>query len=648
MLKRFIRAIVGQSQNPLDRRHRRSMALVALLAWVGLGADGLSSACYGPALGFLALGQFHHLALYLAMLTCLTVFIIALGYNQVIGLFPNGGGGYKVAHTLLGPVAGVISGSALIVDYALTIAISVTAGTHALFSLFPLSWQAHLLLTETMITVLLMLLNLRGMKESIQFLLPIFLGFFISHLLIIVYGIAAHGTELPNMLHETVRETHQAVHRLGWFAVTGFLLRAYSLGSGTYTGLEAVSNNVNMLAEPRVITGKWTMLYMALSLSIIAGGIIVLYLLWHITPTPGLTLNAVTFQRILGPSHLGHLGVMTLLAFEAGLLFVGANTGFLGGPAVMSNMAQDNWVPERFATLSSRLVKQNGVIFFGLMAIVAIIATGGHVEQLVIFYAINVFITFAVSLCGLAMHWLLQRQQEPHWARHFCLALSGCIICSFILVNTILSKLNLGSVIALLLTATIMAACWLIKRYYSRFTRLKRQLDRSLAISIKPTNTPLPTLDATQPTAVFLVEGLGSTLHTILWVQRMFPRHFHNAIFINYGWVDTGSFGSESALKRLQKNTDRIADYLTRFMQSHGIATASHTHFGVNPIEEVTHMVNRINQQYPNSVCFASRYVDKHDHLISRFLQPDFSLLVQRQLQTVGTKMLIVPLNLAT
>ena len=117
--------LLGGSRDPLSPESRKSVALIAFMAWIGLGADGLSSSCYGPSLGFQALGHFHHLALYLAALTAVTVFIIALSYNQVIQLFPNGGGGYKVANELLGPKAGVTSGAALIIDYLLTIAISV-------------------------------------------------------------------------------------------------------------------------------------------------------------------------------------------------------------------------------------------------------------------------------------------------------------------------------------------------------------------------------------------------------------------------------------------------------------------------------------------------------------------------------------------
>src|SRR5262249_37644537 len=152
----------------------RSVALIAFLAWVGLGADGLSSSCYGPDEAFRALGGHTHLALYIALATAVTVFVISLGYNQVIELFPSGGGGYKVATDLLGPYAGLVSGAALIVDYILTIAVSIASGMDQLFSLLP-RWLWHIKEpTEIAIVLLLIFLNLRGMKESIKVLLPIF------------------------------------------------------------------------------------------------------------------------------------------------------------------------------------------------------------------------------------------------------------------------------------------------------------------------------------------------------------------------------------------------------------------------------------------------------------------------------------------
>src|ERR1041385_2101488 len=127
----------GKPLDPLDTKTRRHIALVAFFAWVGLGADGISSSCYGPEEAFRALGEHTDLGLYMALATAATVFVIALAYNQVIELFPTGGGGYRVATSLIGPRAGLVSGAALIVDYVLTIAISVASGVDALFSLLP-------------------------------------------------------------------------------------------------------------------------------------------------------------------------------------------------------------------------------------------------------------------------------------------------------------------------------------------------------------------------------------------------------------------------------------------------------------------------------------------------------------------------------
>src|SRR6476661_2323900 len=147
--------LLGKPLDPLKTETRHSLALVAFLAWVGLGADGLSSSAYGPEEAFKALGEHGHFGLYLAIATAVTVFIISLAYNQIIELFPTGGGGYRIATVLIGPHAGLISGAALIVDYVLTISISVASGVDALFSLLPVGAQPYKLTLELATVVLL-------------------------------------------------------------------------------------------------------------------------------------------------------------------------------------------------------------------------------------------------------------------------------------------------------------------------------------------------------------------------------------------------------------------------------------------------------------------------------------------------------------
>ena len=157
--------LLGKPLDPLKTETRHSLALVAFIAWVGLGADGLSSSAYGPEEAFKALGGHGHFGLYLAIATAVTVFIISIAYNQVIELFPTGGGGYRIASTLIGPYAGLVSGAALIVDYVLTIAISIASGVDQVFSLLPLGAQAWKLGVEIALVGFLLFINLRGARN---------------------------------------------------------------------------------------------------------------------------------------------------------------------------------------------------------------------------------------------------------------------------------------------------------------------------------------------------------------------------------------------------------------------------------------------------------------------------------------------------
>src|SRR5262245_30637140 len=180
-----------------------------------------------------------HLALYLVLAVVATVFLISASYSQIIEQFPSGGGGYLVASKLLGPVPGVVSGCALVVDYVLTISISVAAGCDAIFSFLPPGMQPLRLAAELMIVGCLILLNLRGVKESVYVLTPIFLAFIVSHVGLIAFGVLRHAADLPHLLGDTVQDTHVAVRDVGLIGVGLVLLRAFSLGGGTYTGIEA-------------------------------------------------------------------------------------------------------------------------------------------------------------------------------------------------------------------------------------------------------------------------------------------------------------------------------------------------------------------------------------------------------------------------
>ncbi|CAN7580731.1 APC family permease [Pseudoduganella sp. LjRoot289] len=649
--KKIREIILGKPLDPMRSETRHSMALVAFLAWVGLGADGLSSSAYGPEETFRALGTHTHLGLYMAIATAITVFIIALAYNQVIELFPTGGGGYRVATKLVGPYMGLISGCALVLDYVLTIAISIASGVDALASFLPLGFQPYKLWAEVFFIALLIVMNLRGLKEAIQILLPIFIGFVVTHLILIVYGVYAHAENLPGLVPSTINETVSLAGGIGWTGVAGMLLLAYSQGGGTYTGLEAVSNNVNLLAEPRVRTGKMTMLYMALSLAVTAGGIIMLYLLWDARPVPGETLNASTFKSIIDHMGLGgpvvnQVALAVVLAFEAGLLFVAANTGFLGGPSVLANMASDSWVPHKFRYLSTRLVTQNGILVMGLAALAILYWTGGSVTLLVVLYSISVFLTFAISLFGLCLYWVRSRKKGKSWLGRFLLSLVGFTICAGILVILLIERFAEGGWATVLIIGAIAAVCVLVRRHYRETKSAIHSVDEVFASQPFGPNREAVEPNPENQTAVFIVgNSRGGGLHALLWVQRMFPGHFKNFLFINARTVDSHAYGGEGALEQMRSDAETTLEYFVDFCHSHNMASSSYLGFGTDAVDEVTRMCEEISSEFPNAIFFTSKLIFSSDNWFTRALHNQASLAVQRRLHLEGLQMVILPMK---
>ncbi|MCX6356745.1 MAG: amino acid permease, partial [Candidatus Aureabacteria bacterium] len=239
-LQQVKRIIIGAAYSPHDKAVFHRLSLIAFFAWVGLGADGLSSSCYGPSEAYLALGGRIHLAVFVALGTALTVMVISASYSQIIELFPTGGGGYLVASKLLSPACGMVAGCALLVDYILTITLSIASGADAIFSFLPPHWHQWRLAVAVGGVLLLTVLNLRGVKESVLPLVPIFLIFIVTHAFAIIYACVAHVWAIPAVACDTVHEVRRAGMELGLGGMLFLILRAYSLGAGTYTGIEAV------------------------------------------------------------------------------------------------------------------------------------------------------------------------------------------------------------------------------------------------------------------------------------------------------------------------------------------------------------------------------------------------------------------------
>ncbi|MGK9450790.1 APC family permease [Acidithiobacillus caldus] len=631
-----------------------SVTFAAFLAWVGLGADALSSSAYGPPEIYYALKGHEYLSVILAIGIPLTVFIIAAGYRQVISLFPEGGGGYHTATTLLHPLAGLVSGSALIIDYILTAAISVASGTAAVLSLLPGSWYAWRIPIDVGILLFLVMINLRGAKESIKILLPIFLGFIVSHILVLGWGLFSHLPQLPQVAQDTVRSTQSDLGHFGLVFIIALVLRAFSMGGGTYTGLEAVANGVHMLREPRAQTGRRAMNYLAISLSLVAGSLIFLYLLYHVQIVHGQTLNAVLYRSItehwtVGGLHLAPAALWFTLLTEGLLLFVGANNGIITAPIVMANMAVDRWLPERFSYLSDRFVARNGVLLIGAAAIAILLTTGGQVRVLVVLYSINVFITFTLTMAGLSRHWWGQRGQHPAWAKRLVVSSIGLVVTASILLITIFEKFDAGGWFTLLVTGIVIVLAWFIYRHYQELGKLTRELDETM-LDIVPEDIqpgpPLP-LDPRANTAVFFVhrfDGLG--LHTLLTAHRMVGGFVKNYVFLLAGIVGQGEFKGRKAVEQLKVYVETEGNQYVAFCRSQGMPATWFATYGTDRIQAMEELANVAIRYFPQSIFFAGRVIDsKHRNAIWSILHDEVSFIIQDRLQHDGFSMMIVPVH---
>ena len=644
--------LVGRARNLSDKSLFHNMSLVALLAWVGLGADGLSSSCYGPESAFRALQGHTFLSLFVAAGSVLTIVVICASYSQIIELFPTGGGGYLVASKLLSPTVGVVSGCALIGDYVLTIAISVASGADALFSMLPPEWLAFKLKFSIGIVIFLTLLNLRGVKESVLLWVPVFFVFVLTYTFAIVWAISYHFHDLPAIAHGVMSDVRSDSAEVGIFGLIAVVLRAYSLGAGTYTGIEAVSNGLNALREPRVQTGKRTMIYMGASLSFVVGGLLLAYLLYHVEHVEGKTLNDVLFEKITSPwpPLLSQGFVIAAMASSAALLFIAAQTGFFGGPRVLANMAVDRWMPTQFASLSDRLVTQNGIVLMGLAALLVVLFTAAAVDLLVVLYSINVFITFSLSQLGMVRHWWQDRGNEPKWKSKLFINGFGLLLTGGILISLCIVKFDQGGWVTLLVTGVLIGGAFWVKRHYrqtqKKLFRLNELVDAALAHEPIAAETAPAQCDPNARTAVFLVNGFnGLGLHTLLAVVRMFPKVYRNFIFVQVGVLDAGNFKGASEVENLREHSRLEVENYVNYMSKRGFYAEARFALGTDIVDEAAKLCDEIAAKFPQAQFFAGQLVFKDQSFISRMLHNHTVFELQRRLYQQGWPMLILPIQ---
>lgn len=643
--------LIGGARSPQDREVFHKLSLAAFFAWVGLGSDGLSSSCYGPEEAFLALGEHKFLAIFVALAAAITILVISASYSQIIELFPSGGGGYVVASKLLSPTVGMVAGCALLIDYVLTISISIAAGSDALFSFLPQEWLRFKLVFVFGGLLAMIVLNLRGVKESVAPLVPIFLIFLATHLFAILYGIVTHVWDFPVLARATADDLRSSHLELGLWGMFVLMLRSYSMGAGTFTGIEAVSNGLAILREPRVQTAKRTMRYMAISLAVTASGLMLGYLLYRLEPEEGKTLNAVLMERLTENwnSNVAWTFLLITLVSEAALLLMAAQTGFLDGPRVLANMAVDRWFPTKFSSLSDRLVTQNGIMLMGGAALLTIWFSAGSVRLLVVLYSINVFITFVLSQLGMVRHWLQVRHTEPGWLPKLMINGSSLVLTALILVAVMILKFHEGGWVTMVITATLIGIALLIHQHYRQTLRLLGRLDDLMATakaSAEETQGPLPQFNKEARTAVILVNGFnGLGLHTLLNIVRMFGDLFKNFVFVQVGVVDAGNFKGVDEIAHLEKKLQADLDKYVRFVGRQGYYAKGIASMGTEVVDEVATLAPKIVAEFPGAVFFAGQLVFARESFLTRWLHNYVVFAIQRQLYPQGIPFVILPIR---
>jgi amino acid transporter len=577
----------------------------------------------------------------------MTVFVISYAYSRIIEHFPHGGGGYIVATHMLGERAGVISGSALIVDYILTITVSIAACSDAVFSYFPLEYQPLRVTFAAALIGVLIILNIRGVKESITGLAPIFIVFIATHLILLGYGIFSHVPRIAPIVSGVHSNFIHDIGKIGFVGILMLFLRAYSLGGGTYTGIEAVSNGLQIMRDPKVKTGKRTMAYMATSLALTAGGLFLCYLLVGVNVTEGKTLNAVLADKLFSGWHFGGaLAVITIFS-EGALLFVAAQTGFIDAPRVMANMAIDSWLPHRFGAFSERLTMRNGVLLVGIAAVLLLFYTHGSIGALVVMYSINVFLTFSLSEFGMSRFFIKHRKTENEWKKHLSVHLTGLTMCVIILTITIFEKFLEGGWLTLLITSAFITLCYAIKSHYNKINKEREKFDVLLenipAVGV-PNTLPVSKSDMTAIQLVSNFNGFG--IHTFFTIIRQFPGLYKNFVFVSVVVVDQGLFKGE---ENIDTHKQLVEDYLKKYVElarKFGFPADYRLETGTDLIKTATEICKNTSREFTHSTIFTGRLAFRIEKWYHRILHNEASFAIQRNLHWEGVTNIILPIRM--
>jgi amino acid transporter len=445
--------------------HERLSKIKALAIF---SSDALSSSAYATEeillILLLAGTASLHYSLAISGLIAVLLVIVTLSYMQTIKAYPSGGGAYIVAHENLGRGAGLVAGAALLVDYILTVSVSVAAGVAAVTSAIPDLGDLRVPIGVVMI-FLITLGNLRGLREAgTLFAIPTYFFILMMSTVIVVGFTKLFLGDAPGTLFEAAppRETHGAEQGLTLF----LLMRAFSSGSAALTGIEAISNGVPTFKKPEVSNARITMGFMAAILAFLFLSITFLSSRFGLVPIEG----GETIVSQLGKATVGENAFYYAYQLSTALiLFLAANTSFNGFPPLGAILARDRFLPRQFSFRGDRLAYSNGIMILAVAAAILLAAFGGEVTRLIPLYALGVFVSFTLSQSGMVRHWLGLR--EGGWRTSLVINLVGAIATAIVAVVIGLTKFTSGAWISVLIMAAFMVMFILIRRHYEWFEK---------------------------------------------------------------------------------------------------------------------------------------------------------------------------------
>jgi len=447
------RVLVGPPMPLAQARHERLGKSIALAVF---SSDAMSSVAYATEeillILVLAGAAAAHLANPIAVSIAGLLIIVAISYQQTIHAYPNGGGSYIVAHDNLGTVPGLVAAAALLVDYVLTVAVSVAAGVAAITSALP-SLQGYKVVLGVLFVAAIALANIRGVRESGRiFAVPTYF-FIVSFGVLLVGGFYRMVT---GTLEPVTEPPPAAMEALTWFLV----LRAFSSGCTAMTGTEAISNGIPAFRAPESRNAAITLAWMAGILATLFVGLTVLASALHVLPSDTETVVSQIARRVFGSGLLYYL----IQAATALILVLAANTSFADFPRLSSLLARDRFVPRQFATLGERLVFSNGILVLAGFAALLLVAFRGETHALIPLYAVGVFISFTLSQSGMVHYWWTRR--GPGWRHRLAINGTGALATGIVTIVIAATKFTHGAWIVVIVIPMLVVTFLAMHRHY--------------------------------------------------------------------------------------------------------------------------------------------------------------------------------------